>query len=132
MESEGHPRGAKRRIAGAAARSEPPFVTCTNCGWDLRSGKAAAAPVEYVEVQVAHERWLETLGDSEQDPSDYFWLLSHAVELFSKEIGTIPFIYLPVRHRTEVLRRAGWLLAEDRWTYIQSVVINRRKPLALV
>jgi hypothetical protein len=113
------------------ARSEPPFVTCTNCGWDLRSGKAAAAPIEYVEVQVAHERWLETLGNSEQDPSDYFWLLSHAVELFSKEIGTIPFVYLPVRHRAEVLRRAGWLLADDRWTYIQSIATSRRKPLAL-
>lgn len=111
------------------ASSEPPFVTCTNCGWDLRTGKAAAVSAEDLEVQVAHERWLEELGNLGQDPSEYFWLLSHAVDLFSKEIGTIPFIYLPVRHRIEVLRRADWLLADDRWTYIQSISSVRRQPL---
>lgn len=104
----------------------PPFIRCVDCGWDLRSRGAAAAAIttEVLEVQRSLERLI-----GESDPSNYFWMLLRATELFSKEIGTLPFEFLRARHRAPVLSRAVWLLQDDRWRYIQSVTSSPKAAI---
>jgi hypothetical protein len=73
---------------------------------------------------------ITTSGDfylqTEADPSGYFWMLNQAAQLFAKNISVLQFAYLRCRYRAEVLERADWLLAEDRWRYIQSVCSSPR------
>jgi hypothetical protein len=49
--------------------------------------------------------------------------------MFAKGFGTVPFEYLKTRHRAAVLKQAYWLLAEDRWRFIQSVCSSARRSL---
>ena len=105
----------------------PPFVRCVECGWDLRNRGAAATTIT-PEVLAVH-RFLESLVCESEDASEYFWMLLRATELFSKEMGTLPFEFLRARHRATILLRATWLFENDRWRYIQSVAASPRPAL---
>ena len=102
---------------------EVPFVRCVACGWDLRGRgpTCGQADDQVLATQKTHEDLLSQSNRGGGDPSDYSWLLQHAVELFSKELGTLQFGFLKARHRASVLQRAAWLLQDDRWRYISSI-----------
>lgn len=110
---------------------DPPFVRCVHCGWDLREGGVSNMELDdhILSVEVRHQDLLNAHLHG-ADPSDYFWMLHHATELFSKEIGTLPFELLKTRHRAGVLQRACWLLNDERWWYIQSVCLSPRAAIS--
>ena len=112
---------------------EVPFVRCVACGWDLRGRgpTCGQADDQVLATQKTHEDLLSQSNRGGGDPSDYSWLLQHAVELFSKELGTLQFGFLKARHRASVLQRAAWLLQDDRWRYISSIRTTARPSLSV-
>lgn len=110
---------------------ESPFVSCTECGWDLREAGALLREedVEAVDLQSSLGSLVQGTLRRAANGREYLNLLHRATELFAKDLGTVPFEYLKTPHRAAVLKRAYWLLAEDRWRFIQSVCLSARSSL---
>jgi hypothetical protein len=116
-----------------APNGEAPFLRCVACGWDLRDVATHEDHLseEILPLQRLHEQLLAASLRREVDGSDYFWMLDHAVQLFAKDVGTIPYAYLKARYRGQVLERANWLLQDERWRYIQSLRTEARRAIML-
>jgi hypothetical protein len=110
---------------------EPPFIRCGACGWDLRD--AGALDGSDHSDAVALQRAVESIVRGTQvrtiNGREYLNLLNRSTEMFAKDVGTVPFEFLKTRHRAAILQKAYWLLAEDRWRFIQNVCSSARPSL---
>jgi len=109
---------------------EPPFLRCTGCGWDLRGAPPETVENDVLAIQGRHEELLRQTPAGNFNATDYFWLLKNSANLFAKDLGTVPFEYLTVRYRSQVLERADWLLQGGRWRYISSVCSTARADMS--
>jgi hypothetical protein len=94
---------------------------CRKCGWDLRKTSQEPSPGELLHQQIQHQQAILAWRRKESDPLAYFLLLRESCATFAREIANAPYVIATPKERVQVLMRAGWLLNEGRWRYIQSI-----------